>query len=409
MTLVLGENKKPNALSALLGGLNETAPQALDRHFQQSNLRAENEIARKRETQELDKENDILEKQYGTKFKGIKNQKIREALLDDTLKRNTENERISKMQDLFNTEKGGINPADIPDDKIAQLGLYDQAYANSLRQQKQDALKQRDNQDQKIKDQAETYQIYRDANVPEEEARRRSLTDSPTTARNYFNKTQEKPVFEEEGAKLAAKASAETRDEIVREYNGALTSNARLNRQIKLAGTDKLPTPLMVATLKSIGLPLAVLANPEAEEYEKIETDHVRDISKVFPGQIKNFEIETYLKTIPGLLNSDKGKEILANNVKTLNEAKILRYNALKEILKENGGKLPPNVDIEINDRIGDKLTELAERYEKGITEDVEPYLPTVPMVDEQGNEYDIPYTKIQEAQADKLQFKSGQ
>src|SRR5690606_37714795 len=103
--------------------------------------------------------------------------------------------------------------------------------------------------------------------------------------------------------------------------------------------------------MDAFGIPIGVLGNPATEEYRKLEADYVRDVSKVFPGgKITNYEVSAYLKTIPSLMNSPEGRKQIINNRKLMNEAKRVRYDAYKKILKENNGKKPQNLGILIDE-----------------------------------------------------------
>jgi len=123
-----------------------------------------------------------------------------------------------------------------------------------------------------------------------------SAMDNAGIPRSYSNsyienrrrKLEKEGTFEPEANKLAAKHSDEVRNEIVNDYSAAQATNMRLDRQLKLAEKGNLPMPAMVKILDSIGLPISILGNPHAEEFEKIQADYSKDISKVFPGVIKN-------------------------------------------------------------------------------------------------------------------------
>ena len=230
----------------------------------------------------------------------------------------------------------------------------------------------------------------------QKEAAQKQISDEERL--NFEREQAKKEPFESEASKLAAKASSETRGNIVREYEAALSSNLRIDKMIKKAESGELSTPLMVKTLDFLGWPLSVLNNPTTEEYAKLQNDYVRDVSSIFPGAIKNFEIESYLKTIPQLLNSDKGKILVGNNIKLLNKGKIIKYNAMVEILKENDGVTPRNLDIAINDRVRDQMADLKERFSNNTHDALDLNGPTISMLDEQGTFYDIPTKDIQKA-----------
>ena len=215
-----------------------------------------------------------------------------------------------------------------------------------------------------------------------------------------------KKVYEPESEKLEAKRQAEYADKVVKEYNAANTENMRLDKQEELSKSGKLSTPLMVQTLNSMGLPLSILGNPATEEYAKVEADFVRDVSQVFPGQIRNFEIVSYMKTIPSLLNSDEGKRAIIRNRRILNQGKIIEYNAYKDILKENKGKKPPNMDVLIEERIGPQKAALAQEFRKSMNEESDKFETKFTMVDSQGRTYQIPASKAEQATKDGLRFR---
>jgi len=171
--------------------------------------------------------------------------------------------------------------------------------------------------------------------------------------------------FEPESDKIEAKRSADFADKIVNEYQGALASEPRLDQMLIGAKSGNLATPAMVKTMDFLGIPLSVFANPLSEAYEKNVNEYIKGVSNYFPGQIRNAEIEPYMKTIPTLLNSDRGKEIIIENQKIVNDQAKAAYKAYKDILKENNGKKPRNLDVEILDRTeksrlenGEKLRE---------------------------------------------------
>ncbi len=178
-----------------------------------------------------------------------------------------------------------------------------------------------------------------------------------------------KPTYEPESDKIEAKRSADLADRVVMDYNAAETSKNRLAQMDVAAKSGQLPAPAMVKLMDFYGVPLSVFTNPLAETYEKNVNEYIKDISNYFPGQIRVAEIEPYMKTIPTLMNSDAGKELIIQNQQLINEQKIAAYDAYKQILKENKGRKPKNLDIEILDRtqakrqeIGDKLKENFER-----------------------------------------------
>lgn len=215
-----------------------------------------------------------------------------------------------------------------------------------------------------------------------------------------------KPVFEPTEQKLEAERVSKIADEVSRDYQSAQAEDLRLDRMQKLSEKGNLSTPLMMKTLETLGLPLGILGNPETEEYSKLESDFVRDVSKVFPGQIRVFEIQAYLRTIPSLMNSEEGRKSIIRNRKLLNEAKKIKYDEYKNILKENNGKKPRNLDLLLEERTSTKLNEIAEKFREGVDSSLEKQLPKMKMYDNQGKSYEIPSHLIPQAQKQGLIFK---
>lgn len=172
-----------------------------------------------------------------------------------------------------------------------------------------------------------------------------------------------KPTYEPESEKLEAKRVSELADKVVNEYEAAEAADSRLRQMETAVESGQLPNPMMVNLMERVGIPLGVLQNPLAENYDKNVNEFVREVKNYFPGQIRVAEIEYFMKSIPTLMNSDKGKELIIKNMQLRNEMAKERYKAYEEILEENRGRKPQNLDIKINrrtrearQRIGDEM-----------------------------------------------------
>lgn len=209
---------------------------------------------------------------------------------------------------------------------------------------------------------------------------------------------QTKPTYEPTEDRLEAERQSKVADDITKDYQGALADENRIDNIIDLAKSNKLSTPAMIKFLDVFNLPVGILGNPLTEAYQKIENDYIKDVSRYFPGQIRVYEAQTYMKTIPSLMNSDEGKLLVAQNLKMQNEAKKIRYQAYKDILKENDGKKPRGMDIKIEERIAPQMKELGERFRENINRAIENFGPKTTMYDEKGNRYEVPQNKINAA-----------
>lgn len=215
-----------------------------------------------------------------------------------------------------------------------------------------------------------------------------------------------KPTFEPTEERLEAERVSKIADEISKDYQSAQTEDLRLDRMEKLAEKGNLSTPMMVKALDVFGLPLGILGNPDTEEFSKLEADFVRDVSKIFPGQIRVFEIQAYLRTVPGLMNSPEGQKAIIHNRRLLNEAKRVKHDEYKKILNENGGRKPRNLDLLLEERTSERINDIGERFRNGVESALEKQLPKMKMYDQQGKSYDIPSHLVPQAQKQGLIFR---
>jgi hypothetical protein len=229
----------------------------------------------------------------------------------------------------------------------------------------------------------------------------------PQAARAFQEDVKAKQThFETESDKLEAKRVSERATEIENDYQVYLVEDQRLGRQEALADKGNLSTPAMVKTLDAMGIPLSVIGNPDNEEYSKVQAEYVRDVSKVFTGQIRVAEIEAYMKTVPTLMNSPEGMRAIIKNRRIQNEARKVRYDAYKEVIKENKGRKPNNMGILIEEKAGARLAELANQYKQGTHEAMDKFQPSLRMIDPDGNPIDVPTYKIESAQKAGARFQ---
>lgn len=232
------------------------------------------------------------------------------------------------------------------------------------------------------------------------------IADSELKRRQEERKANQSP-FEPESDKLEAKRVSELATEIENDYNIAKTEDMRLDRLNILDEKGDITAPSIVKALDYFGLPIGILSNPATEEFRKLESDFIRDVSKVFPGgKITNFEISSYMKTIPSLMNSPEGRKEIYRNRKLFNEAKTVRYNEYKKIIKENNGKKPANLGILLEERTQEKIKDIEEQFVNGIQNALDKHQTPIRMYDPKGNPVDIPTREIERAMKAGAKFR---
>jgi len=110
----------------------------------------------------------------------------------------------------------------------------------------------------------------------------------------------------------------------------------------------------------------SALLSPQSQEFKKLSNDFLKDAKETFGSRLTNYDVQTFLATVPTLSQSDEGKRRVITNLRSFNEAAILRKKAMDQIIKENGGKRPANLDTLVEDRIAPQLDALAQKFKMG-------------------------------------------
>lgn len=176
----------------------------------------------------------------------------------------------------------------------------------------------------------------------------------------------------------ADKETLETYTKTVDSYRSAKDSNATLSRMEKLIGSG-LPHPITQSAIKFLkdgvklgkfgsilSLDVSSFLGGNAEEFNKLSNGFLRHGKEIFGSRMTDFDVDTFLQMVPSLLQTNEGKQRIINNMRALNDAAELRYNAMKEIIKENGNKRPQHLDMLIEERVGDKLDALYSKFVEG-------------------------------------------
>lgn len=106
--------------------------------------------------------------------------------------------------------------------------------------------------------------------------------------------------------------------------------------------------------------------SPDSEEFEKLSADFVRDAKSIFGNRITDSDLRVFLQMIPTLSNTDEGKKVIIRNLKNMNKANEIRATVMKDIIKENGGRRPMNLQELVEERSSDELNKLAEQFISG-------------------------------------------
>ena len=157
------------------------------------------------------------------------------------------------------------------------------------------------------------------------------------------------------------------------EYKDAEMNDRRLNRMEELIQSKNLTRPRLAAALNTlehgfwgVGLNLHSLMSPESQEFDKLSKEFLKNAKNMFGSRITDADLKTFLKMVPDLSQSREGKRRIIHNMRLYNEGVKIRKKTMDEVLKENGGHAPLNLETLVEDRAASELDKLAERFKTG-------------------------------------------
>ena len=186
--------------------------------------------------------------------------------------------------------------------------------------------------------------------------------------------------------KLSAQEQRETNketlpavEEINKKAEAARNNIQRLSRMQELINRGELPYAAIesvfegVSEIPFVGEALSKIlgavrkpfSGADAEEFRKLSKDFISNIKDIFPGRILDSELKAFLETIPTLLQSDAGKAAVINNLMRFNEGILIKEKAMEEIISENQGKRPRDLNSLIKKRTKKALDDLAKDFKE--------------------------------------------
>lgn len=103
---------------------------------------------------------------------------------------------------------------------------------------------------------------------------------------------------------------------------------------------------------------------PDTEEFEKLTNGFIRYAKGIFGSRITDADLKAFLSTVPTLANTDQGKKAIIHNMELFNQGVHEKYKVMREIIKENGGKRPLDLALQVQDRLDVRLNALANKWE---------------------------------------------
>lgn len=180
-------------------------------------------------------------------------------------------------------------------------------------------------------------------------------------------KQKGKESFQEKS--LALKETKDFRKNINEKYRNAKDVRNRLSRLQELVESGDLSSAPAAYILERLPGDLTFLLSPDSQEFQKLSLDLTAGLARDFGNRINISEFKTFLKRVPSLLQSEEGKKRVIRNLELIQvQPNILRGKATNEIIKENGGVPPLDLEERVEERIQPDLDKISEKIKKGIS-----------------------------------------
>lgn len=144
--------------------------------------------------------------------------------------------------------------------------------------------------------------------------------------------------------------------EVLNQAKSATTDNAILDRIEQLDKTGKVEG-FGGRLKKKIGL--GDYRSKETQEVEKLSASLVNDVKSIFGSRPAVKEVELYMLGLPNLMQSAEGRKAASRVIRLFNSAKQQRAEVLKQILKDNKGRTPNDLEIQLDEAMAPILDEI--------------------------------------------------
>lgn len=169
-------------------------------------------------------------------------------------------------------------------------------------------------------------------------------------------------------------------DEISNDASAAKNNIKRLDRMEKISKEGYLGMPVFNSFLRMVskgifglGIDLSSLMTADAQEFDKLSADFIRDAKKIFGNKITDADLNAFLRTVPTLSQSREGQLRIMHNMRQANKAAELKHKIMSDIIKENNGKRPANLQLLVEERAEPELNKLTEEFERTRPVDMRP------------------------------------
>lgn len=220
--------------------------------------------------------------------------------------------------------------------------------------------------------------------VPKPEGENQEFTPQPITFEELSQPDEKFEYPQLETFQGLTRTQRQTRENQLRKensksYEEAVKASRQANQQdfvIKklnqINDSKKLPKDfdkLLLVNQETGELRYPGFANPETQEFVKIINDFTTQAKDTYGARVTNFELDRFMKRLPGLLNSDEGRRYILTYMNSVNKLNKLHADATKDVF--NHYKIS-NITSQEAQNLADKKIRKEENrlYEEALTAD---------------------------------------
>jgi hypothetical protein len=322
-------------------GLLEAIPSGLD---------AFGKVLQNRKDAKASEEEDEALEALGVHVKGIKNQKLREGLLEGAQQQQKSQAQEAKaqkstetIQKYFGPDAGNIYGElteggktkffeSLMENVVGRKIPINEFLPQFIQQNIEDFQPEQPEEAGQMMPKSPPQENF---NMPKEREIDEGLTPQEKVARQEKRYEKNLPLYEETDKKLAGLKNEDEVIEILEELNES----------------KKLPKGLGRVNInyKEGNLLVPALSSPEAQRYIKTVNEFLSKAKDTFGSRVTNFELDRFLQRLPTLANTEEGRREILKQMKYFNKIEKTYQEALSKYVDSKGGIR--NVDWDVAKR----------------------------------------------------------
>jgi hypothetical protein len=188
------------------------------------------------------------------------------------------------------------------------------------------------------------------------------LADAKSLADFYMKQK----ALDQKDEDMSWKATEETHKANKSAYDASNEMDVGIKKMRALDKANKLDSPEKSKLLGLIGMEQWL--DPESQYFNKIRAAYMAGAPKAVGGKVSNDELKAYMARFPSLMNSKEGRALMYEDILMMNELAREPYEIERQIVKENKGKRPRDLDYQIEER----MASVHKKYEQRFLDSIE-------------------------------------